>query len=218
MTRGTMRSILARRIGDPNQVHFSEAEYDETLNTAAGIVQATIMVLEPLAFLSVSRSNLVESLNGVYPKPQGCWSLLDLRMLTSEGVYRSLGKPVDHVTLDTIPSGSAVSRFAHFGRRVKIAPAPEDVTDGLEWYFVEEMSIPTGTANDGDSFPLHTGVHELVVLRAELILAPDFAADADLTVLLGLIKDAEQRLPLYYRRSVGEEMGWQPQLVKAGQP
>jgi hypothetical protein len=213
-----MRRILARRIGDPGIVQFTAAEYNEALNAAAARVQAKIMVLDPTAFLSISRQNIVSGTD-LYPKPQNSWALLDLRLLNGDGTkYNSLGAPTDHVSLDNIVAGSTTVKFSFFGRRVKIAPMPTvSVDNGLEWYFVEEASIPTGGDNDGETYPFLTVAHELVVLRAELIMVPDFAADANTESLMKLIADAESDLGLYYKRTVGLEMPFQPTLRKLGQ-
>jgi hypothetical protein len=177
-----------------------------------------VSVMDPQAFLNVSRQNLQANV-WKYPRPAGSWAVMDIRMKdSSTGGYVSLGMPLDSRQLDTIEqTAGGVTRFGFFGRFIRLAPTPDlDVTDGLEWWFVEGVTVETGETHDSESFPFHTGLANLHVLLTQEILEPEQTGD-NIDALRKLISAEQELVPLYYRRTLGEEIGFSiPDVSKPG--
>jgi hypothetical protein len=209
-----MRSILRRRLDDPegdanDGAFFSNAELDEALNLGANRLQRLISIVDPAAFLDISRQNL-ESDTWKYPKPTGSWSVLDVRMLNAAGTeYVSLGDPLDVWQLDKVAqSNGGNTRFGFFGRFIRLAPVPDAArTDGLEWWYVKSNALETGTSHDSESYDFHTGLANLHILLTQEVLLPEQVSDGA-EALRTLIKAEAESVPLYYRRTLGPEVGF----------
>jgi hypothetical protein len=213
VTRATMRQILRRRLDDPEDdandgAFFSNAELDEALNLGANRLQRLISIVDPAAFLNISEQNL-EADTWRYPKPTGSWSILDVRMLNEDGnEYVSLGDPLDIWQLDKVARSSGTTRFGFFGRFIRLAPTPDtSVTDGLQWWYVKSNAIATGTANDADSYEFHAGLANLHILLTQEVLIPEQTSDGA-EELRKLIAAEAESIPLYYRRTLGPEVGF----------
>lgn len=222
MTRGTMRSILRRRIDDESDDSndgnfFTNAQLDEALNLGANRLQRVIMTVDPAAFLDISRQN-IEVDTWRYPKPTGAWSILDIRMLDADsGDYVSLGDPLDIWQLDKVASASNNTRFGFFGRFIRLAPVPDAaVTDGLEWWYVKSNALETGSSHDSESYDFHTGLANLHILLTQEVLLPEQITDGA-EALRMLVKSEMETVPFYYRRTLGPEVGFSvANLVKMG--
>jgi hypothetical protein len=208
-----MRSILRRRIDDPvddanDGAFFSNAELDEALNLGANRLQQMISVVDPAAFLDISRQS-IEADTWKYPKPTGSWSILDVRMLNADGnEYVSLGEPLDAWQLDKVAASSGDTRFGFFGRFIRLAPTPDTaVNDGLEWWYVKSNALETGASFDNESYDFHTGLADLHILLTQLVLLPEQVSDGA-EALRKLIASAQEMVPLYYRRTLGPEVGF----------
>lgn len=214
MIRGTMRTILRRRIDDPTDdpndgAYFTDAELDEALNLGANRLQRLITIVDPTAFLDISRQN-IEANTWKYPKPTGSWSVLDVRMLNADGTaYVSLGQPHDVWQLDSVAdAGGDKTRFGFFGRFIRLAPTPDAaVTDGLEWWYVKSNTLETGAAHDSESYDFHTGLANLHILLTQEVLMPEQVTDGA-EELRKLIAAEAESIPVYYRRTIGPEVGF----------
>jgi hypothetical protein len=212
VTRGTMRTLLRRRRKDVAAINWTDSELNELLNEAAGYVQKEVMKVDPTAFLKITRQHIKADVDR-YAKPQGIWSLLDVaKKDTSTGRYVSLGTPVDFLTIRGLQAstGSTATRFALFGEEILIGPTPDsDLDDGLEWVWVSSATM----SEDDDVLGLHIALHQAVVLRAEILLAPE-TASPDVTTLEKILAKELEDIPTYYRRTVGAETPLMPGIDK----
>lgn len=221
-----MRSLLRRRLDDPELLDgdpgdnqfFSDANLDEILNLAAQRLQRMITIVEPAAFLDITEQNL-EANVWKYPKPRGAWSIQDVRMQdATSGEYRSLGEPVDPWDLDQVArSAGSTTRFGFFGRFIRLAPTPTTaLTNGLQWWVVQSVEVATGAQYDNESFDFHTGLANLHILLAQEVSSPEQTGDG-MDELRKLISAEQETIPLYYRRTIGPEIGFSiPGIVRMG--
>lgn len=207
-----MRDLLRRRKKDEAQVNWTDSQLNNLLNEAAAFVQKEIMKVNPTAFLKITRQHIKANVDR-YTKPEGIWSLVDVAKLNSStGRYESLGTPTDIYEIRGIQSstGSTPSKFADFGEEILLGPKPTaDQTDGLEWIWVMTASM----SQDDDVLGLHIGLHNAVVLRAEILLAPETAAPDTAEARKQLAEELVD-IPEYYRRTAGLETPLQPGINK----
>lgn len=212
-----MRRILQRRLGDPNEVEFTDSELNEILNLAAADVQGHVMAFDPTAFMTVTRQNVVSGTD-LYRKPDGWWAIAEVRLLNStSGKYLSLRNPVDPYALDLIDSAADAgsTRYAHFGQYIKLGPIPStSVTNGLEWWWVPSAEIADDAAEDGQAYSIHIALHNAIMQKAFLILAPELDEQTNLQFLEKQYERDIERIPQYYRRQAGQEVPFRPDVDK----
>lgn len=219
-----MRSLLRRRIDDPvpadlndDATQFTDVELNEILNSAAIEVQAEIKRHDPTAFVRVTRSN-INANEDLIPKPEGQWGLIQIRKLdAATGRYVALKDPVTLEQLDLI-TNSQEMRYAHAGRFIKVAPIPEvGVGDGLEWWFVEGAELPTSAGGDTLRYPISTGLDQAIIIKAQILLTPEFVENSPTAVLDKLYLEQIAKIPLYYQRTYGREVPFTLGISKVGQ-
>ncbi len=220
MTRGAMRRLLRRRINDvsENNPFFTDAELNEALDLGAAKVQKAIISLDPTAIIDYSRQNIVANEN-MYPKPIGNWGILDVKVLdTTTGRYTTLGDPISAEDADKLDvTGNTTFRYAHVGRWIQLTPTPdENRTLGLEWRFIGGATIVSGEDQDGQVYPFPTSTHNAIMLWSQVLLTPEFEQGVNMEEIRKQITEELADLPLYYRRTVGREVPFQPDIVKLG--
>lgn len=223
MTRATMRTLLRRRIDDPNEednlAQWTNAELDEILNLAAVDVASAIRRVNPTAFIAVSRANIVAD-ESLVPLPSNAGPLLDVRKYNATltpPAYRTMGDPVPFDLLNELPSDSTTARFSIVGRWIKLGPTPEsNVTDGLEFWFVQSPEIASGEEDDDRTFPFDLALHEAVVIKAQILCGQE-GDGSNVEQLVQLYGLELQKIPEIYRRTVGREVGFSINLTKIGQ-
>lgn len=215
MNREGMRNLLRRRLVDDAVLTFDDDVLNDALNQAATFVQADIEQVAPGSFLTITTQSIVAD-DAIYQKPEGIWSLVELAIKdASTGRYRSLGTPV---TLDQLRSlenadgSSGVTRFGFFGESIMLSPTPSaSVTAGLRWIFDRSAQM----AEDDDVCPIHLGLHQAVVLRAQMLLMPESVGEAS-KELRTLLAEEMGRVPVYYRQTLAQQVPLHPNIDKMG--
>lgn len=209
-----MRNLLRRRLVDEAVLTFTDDVLNDALNQAATFVQADIEQVAPGAFLTITTQSIVAN-DAIYQKPEGIWALVELAMKESTtGRYRSLGTPVtlDQLRLIEGAQGSGVTRFGFFGESIMLSPTPSaSVTAGLRWIFDRSAQM----AEDDDVCPIHLGLHQAVVLRAQMLLMPESVGEAS-KELRTLLAEEMGRVPVYYRQTLAQQVPLHPNLDKMG--
>lgn len=203
MIVSSMLTFLRRRLKDRGEV-WTDADLIEALNIAGMNVQQLVLAVDPEAYMQRTRQN-IEGGQDRYPKPDGAMALRQLRYRTSTGEYQDLGDPItpeQGAALTRAAAGSTTDvlpRWSWFGRFITLHPTPSaDVTDGLEWW-----TVPVDTVKESsDQFRCHLGLHNTIVNRATLILAPESGADVSTDEIRKQIAEDESRIPGYYRRTL----------------
>jgi hypothetical protein len=214
-----MRRILRRRIDDPEPeggttFQWSNEDLDEVLNLAAAEIQAEIKIVDPQAFIRVTRSD-IEADTPLAPKPQNAGPILDVKALSDEGEYVSMGAPIRFDQTSAVGSSDSM-RYAIVGRWIYLAPTPtEAVENGLEWWFSETAQIATGESNDSSTFPIDVNLHDALIMRAQLMLIGEGSDEAK--TLRELYTMAITKIPTHYRRTLQPETGFGPDFTKTGQ-
>lgn len=215
-----MRRLLRRRLNDVSETQpfFTDDELDEALNMGAAKIEKAVLSIDRTAIIKITRQN-IEANEVLYPKPQGSWGVLDVKLKDpTTGQYVSLGDPISIEDLEKLSTaGNTTKRYAHVGRWIQIGPAPDAaITAGLEWRTIFGSEIASGADNDGEVYPFPTGLHNAIVLWAQIILTPEFEQGVNTDELRTQLKEDLADLPLYYSRTVGREVPFQPDLVKIG--
>lgn len=174
-----MRPWVFRRIMDPQQQRFSQAEVDSAINQASLLVQKEVMRVSPDAFRRIYTRNLV---SGVYryPVPVG---LLRTKMLmldySGSGTFSRAGtSPEDMIeTGEWAEINEPDPKFCVVGGEVVIWPTPSRaVTGGMKLYYAPCLAFSDDDYDpevDGLVQPLHIGI----VLYAAKMLMPEDGED-----------------------------------------
>lgn len=222
MNRGNMRRLLRRRLNDVSTdteaQFFTDAELNEALDMGASKIEKAVLAIDKTATMKITRQN-VEANEPLYPKPAGVWSVLDVKLLDpTSGEYRSLGDPISIEDLEKLSTvGNTTVRYAHIGRWIQLGPVPSAaITNGLEWRTIFGVEIADGEDNDGQVYPFPTGLHNAVVLWAQLILTPEFEAGVNTDEIRKQLAEDLGDIPMYFSRTVGREVPFSLDLTKVG--
>ena len=168
MNRGSMRTMLRRRLQEVTADQWADADLNEILDLALSEVQGHVLAVDVEGFLSRSQSNIVAG-QTLYPKPDDLRYEVALKSLdTSSGLYKRIQRRSLRDIQDRLESGTSLSdtggyEYAHFGAFFLLAPAPSaSLAVGLEIDYVPNLSM----ALDSDAPALPTQLHYAVVLRA----------------------------------------------------
>lgn len=196
MTRGSMRSVLRRRLNEQTPHNWQDTELNELLNEAAFWAQRQVLRLNPLAFLAWFRTGLVAN-ESFYKRPVGSWWEFEVAVKETAGA--TTYTPIDrgaYKAIRTLERGQT-GRWAKMGTFLALFPASvENIPDGLQIIHTPLLSM----SEDTDVIDLHLSLHMMVVAQANLFALmerPETPAKNDVKVeLKGYLDD----MPYVYGR------------------
>lgn len=219
MTRGTMRSVLRRRLNELTQDNWTDVMLDDLLNTSLAQVQTDVMQVVPQAFVNIWRQDITAG-QEFYDKPVGLQYEYLVRLKdTGSGLYFQIRNGDYYqlqnrgLSLSTPPQQFNTlipeTKYAHLGRHLAINPIPSvTVTNGLEIIGIPTLSM----ALDTDVPELNLALHMLPVLWANLFALGETQESA--AAVTALIDRLTSQIPLYYRQSAGDPVTLQPDIIK----
>jgi hypothetical protein len=211
VNRGALRDELRRRL--------QEADLNQKLNVS-GLqkLQAAILAVDPEAFVSIYRTNVVDASSDVellriYPWPDGTLYELEVAFKgSSDTRYRKL----DRCDLreakrneTQFQSGSTLRWARHGSKHFILTPPPtEAITNGLQVKVVEALTM----AADADVPDVPLILHDAIVMFAQIACLaetgePSLAVKEDLSAVLKLI-------PSYYQRAGSDPYVLKPQVSR----
>jgi hypothetical protein len=175
MNCASMQSMLRRRLQDTTSGidgtgNWSRAELLDLLNLGLSKAQKAIQRVSPNAFTVIDVMN-IEALKEFYQKPDGIWTLRQLRYRgDTNSRYRNLRRAdyVDREAVGDVSLGSGGApggdiTYSDFGTYVAISPVPAaQIVAGLQWIYTNTLSVSADT----DVPALHIGLHGLPVYWA----------------------------------------------------
>lgn len=184
-----MRTMLRRRLKEVTADQWTDGVLDDNLNLGLGRMQLEIMKLNPRAFLSIFKTDIVPAATDseYYSKPVGAFYDVAIKALQSDASYKPL-KAIAY--LETLGRTDTDLKYADFDERTFVlSPKPTAaVVDGLRWEGVALLTM----AVDTDVPKLNIALHMGIVFFAEIITLGDTAevserVQGDLAPLLNSI-------------------------------
>ncbi len=210
MTRGTIRTLLRRQLGEVVAQNWDDPTLNDLANVAYHITQKEIMKLDPEAFLEWVRRD-IEADKEDYPRPEGSWWPNQVRLKnTSTGLYTRLKfKPFDEAETWTT-SNLTGNVWSRRGIYVFIFPVPTvAVTAGLELIHVPTLTL----AVDADVPKVPLGLHMALVYLAKIVALGETYQNYDKDV--AMVEKILWDLGSYYSVTGGESLTFQPDIIKA---
>lgn len=219
MNRGALRTELRRRLQEETEDQWSDSDLNQKLNVS-GLqkLQAAILAVDPEAFVSIYRTNVVSAASDpellrIYPWPDGTLYELEVAFKgSSDTRYRKL----DRCDLreakrneTQYQSGSTLKWARHGSKHFILTPPPtEAITNGLQVKVVEALTM----AADEDVPDVPLILHDAIVQFAQIACLaetgePSLAVKEDLAATLKLI-------PSYYQRAGSDPYVLKPQLSR----
>jgi hypothetical protein len=211
MNRGTMRTLLRRRLNEQVADNWADDTLDTLLNLAYALVLKQVRKVDPEAVLFWDYRNTVSGTNW-YAKPSGTRGPVEvgLKSASADTDWTELKRVPYHVARNN--TGDTV--YCHRGEYIGIFPAPTaSVTSGIQF-----LHVPTDTLAADTDFPkLETTLHYAIVLWAALIAKgespEDDSKDAkELERILGDIPQdygtIDQSQPMAFSPDVADARGY----------
>lgn len=193
MTRGTIRTLLRRRVNETVADRYDDSTLNTYIDLAYALVLKQVRKVDPEAVLFWDYRNTVAGVNW-YEKPAGTRGPVEvgLKSASTDTDWEPLKRAAHHIARDAAAGSETV--YCHRGTYIGIFPAPTvAVVNGLQF-----LHAPTDTlAADTDVPKLETTLHYAIVLWAALIAkgeSPEAADSKDAAELQRLIGD----IPLDY--------------------
>jgi hypothetical protein len=167
MTRSDIRTLVKRRVQEPGDTHWTDAEIDAAINLAYQAAQARHLENYPEAYIRVDRADLVADQHE-YAKPEGIISLIELAVKDSvTGLYTPIESESFNVLRERNAGSTSVQKFADLGRWWYLDPAPSaSVVGGLQATIVPALSLPADTSVPQLPAPWHM----VLVINTQIIL------------------------------------------------
>lgn len=205
MTRGQMRTLLRRRLQEPDEDQFTDSELNDLLNLALSRLQTVIMTYDPDAFLSMYRKDITLG-QKLYETPADFMYVVTVEVLDVPSSNYGQIRPMKYQdTLNTVLGTAPImppvaQRYGRFGRKnLFLYPIPTaTVADGLQVVY-----CPTLVMSDDDSVPdLPLVLHMAVVMRAQLYAMDETGDDAK--AVQASLGEILAEIPRWYQRSADE--------------
>lgn len=196
MTRGTMRTMVRRRLMETTANHWSDSNVNDLIDLGIQAVQTMIMAIDPERFVFLYQRDIVAD-NDLYEWPVGMDYAYGVYLLNSStGNYEPLEK-VDSwraIASNYAAEDDATTRYARLGQYVMLSPKPATtIANGLRIFF-----HPTLTAADDATVPLiPIRTHYLACLLAARFGLPQAGQDRD--EIDKEIAPLVQEMPRWYR-------------------
>lgn len=207
MNRGNIRDLLRRRLNEPTSGgRWTNAQYNDLINTAYGLVQAQITVSgAPEYNIRVDRTNLVKD-QTEYSWPVAMMYPLLVRIKnTTTGKYEMIDRAnlIDVLERLSLNTTSDTVCYAHYGRALLLdSPPAATVSSGLEVICVPFLSM----GDDNDTPKVLDAFVQLIVIQAELLARGETSDAAE-----ALLKEREA---LYAALSILSGNGGQGQRLQ----
>lgn len=208
MTRATMRALLRRRLNEVVVDQWQDTDLNDLLNYGLHQTQKEVMKIDPQAFIYLYTADIVNG-RDLYDKPQGLWYEIEVALLdVASNSYSNVLRRKDYNVARTLQSADQPV-YCNVGRFFGIYPIPSaSVANGMRI-----MGVPTlEMTADSDVPQIHLGLHEAVVLWAQLLAIGETseAAKDVKDVLANLLND----IPKFYFISGGEPEAFMPTIDK----
>lgn len=165
MNRGTMRTLLRRRLMEPTEDQWSDSTLNDLLNIALGLVRKQIRKVDPEFDIRWEYRDTVSGTTW-YEKPSGTRGPVEVgvKKAASDSDWTSLRRTAYHLARDITSEADMV--YCHRGAYIGLFPAPTaSVTDGIQF-----LHAPTETlAADTDVPRIEESLQYGVVCWAELL-------------------------------------------------
>lgn len=164
MTRGTIRTLLRRRINEQTADHWDDSTLNTIIDTVYALVLKQVRKVDPEAVLFWDYRNTVAG-TVWYEKPAGTRGPVEvgLKSLSTDTDWTPLPRRSYFIARD-MTEGDTV--YCHRGTYIGIFPAVTmSVTSGIQF-----IHAPTDTlADDNDVPKLESSLHLAIVLWAAMI-------------------------------------------------
>ena len=170
-------------------------------------MQKEVMKIDPEAFLEWDQRDITAN-ESYYSRPTGSWWPNQVRLKnTATGKYERLKwKPFDEA--ETWSSGGD-SVWSRRGNYIAIFPTPGvAIASGIEMIFVPTLTMAADT--DIPAVPISTHIAISLIAKITALGETYQGIEKDIVLLDRLIGD----LPFYYSTNGGENMTFQPDIVK----
>lgn len=164
MNRGTMRTLLRRRLLEPTEDQWSDSTLNDLLNVALGLVRKQVRKVDYEFDLRWEYRNTVSGTSW-YEKPSGTRGPVEVALLGTDGVtYTPLRRTAYHLAQLNTSTSDVV--YCHRGAYIGIFPAPTASTvNGIQF-----LHAPTETlAADTDVPRLEDSLQYATVCWAALL-------------------------------------------------
>jgi len=174
MTRGTIRTLLRKKLNEDVADQWSEDVLSELIDAAYGLVQAEIRRLDPQGLVFWSYADIVSGTQ-YYEKPAGTWGQVSIRL--KDAITLAYGDtPLQRIDYDLALKQTTTSTPFYFerGRYIGLVPIPSaSITQGIEF-----QHVPTETlALDTDTPQINVSYHYAIVLEAAIMAKDDTTED-----------------------------------------
>jgi hypothetical protein len=195
VTRGTMRTLLRRRLNEQTADNWEDTELNDLLNDALLQVQKYVLKVNPEAAIYVDTAHVVAD-QELYAWPQGFLYEIEVAILdTASNEYEEIDRASWSQTRRR--EDGATTQYAHHGRHFGLSPVPEtSVSAGIRLRWVPSLEM----ADDADVPEVIPTLHPAIVLWAQKFALGE-TGDA-LDELRKEIADVVGDLGEFYRKSV----------------
>jgi len=197
MNRSTMRSVLRRRLNEQTPHNWTDVELDDLLNEALFWVQKKALRVNPLAFLTWTRTTLKKD-ESFYKRAVGSWWEFEVAVKATAAAttYTPL-KRHPYKEIREFESVQEVVGWAKMGTFIAILPAPpEDIVDGLQVIHTPLLTM----AVDTDVPDLHLSLHTMVVVKANQLALQERPESPQSAPVMAELKDLDADIVLVYGR------------------
>lgn len=213
MNRGTLRTLLRRRLLEPTEDQWSDSTLNSLLNLALALVRKQVRKVDYEFDVRWEYRDTVAGTSW-YEKPSGTRGSIEIGLKTaaSDSDWTALKRAAYHIA-KTYTTGGGETVYCHRGAYIGIFPAPSaSVVDGIQF-----LHAPTESLSDDNDVPrLEESLQYAVVCWAALLAKgespEDDSKDAkELARLLGDIPadygSLDLSQPTYLQADVADARG-----------
>ncbi len=207
MIASAARTILRRRLKDPDGEMFTDDELLALMNQAIMQEQAQVVKVNPDAHLKVYRISTTG--DRYYDIPEGMMFEVEVGFKDSDDAtgYRSLERG-NYFDIRALRSGDTQDRYARFSNKIYIGPTTSSVVDGLQIIGVPSLSVGDWNAE----LPLHISLHWAIILRTQIMALGETEENVD--KLWAELKEVRAIIPDVYMKSGADSDLFRPDVVK----
>lgn len=223
MNRGTIRTLLRRRLNEPTPDNWDDNTLNQFIDTAYALILKQVRKVDPEAILFWAYRDTVANVNW-YEKPAGTRGPVEVGYKTDASAtdWLPLKRKPYYIARDWLAGAGAEPVYCHRGEYIGIFPAPTvSVTQGLRFIHVPTDSL----ASDTDEPRLEPTLQYAVALWGALLAKgespeSDSKDAAELQRILGDIPadygTIDQAQPLALNPDVADARGRYPFGIKSG--
>lgn len=167
MNRGTMRTLLRRRINEPIADNWDDSTLDSLINVAYALVLKQVRKIDPESLLSWDYRDTVAGTIW-YEKPSGTRGPVEvgLKSAAADTDWKALTRKPYYIARQFTSAVETV--YCHRGRYIGIFPAPTTaVVQGIQFIHVPSDSLATDTDVPKLEETLHYGIVVWAALLAK---------------------------------------------------